>query len=551
MKTRRIIGAILSLFLFLSVFVGAGPFSLTARAEDEIPYTYTETAQGMKLLKYTGTGPTAVIPEEIDGKPVTIIGDSLFYFHRELTSITIPDSVKIIESDAFQGCSSLTSIVIPYGVESIKRFTFAECTSLSSVTIPDSVSRISNFAFGECRSLTSITIPDRVTSIRMFTFYGTKLASVTIPNNVDRICGWAFAQIDTLTSITIPASVREIDNYAFSHCSGLSEITFAGSAPRFRDEGQFSGVTATVHYPADDPTWTESVRQDYGGSLTWVPYGDLPEITEQPSDASVTEGGEVAFAVTSPGAGLTYQWQYSKDDGAAWTDCSAAGHDSATFSFTAKASMNGRLYRCKVTNSVGSVTSDSARLTVNCALPEITSHPADATVPACTAVQFTAAARGTGLAYQWQYSKNNGKTWIDCTSSGHDQAAFSFTATASMNGRLYRCRVTNSAGSVTSNSAKLTISDVKPAITGQPSAQSVTAGKTAEFAVAAAGSGLNYRWYYSKDGGTTWTKCTSAGSDTATFSFTARASMNGRLYRCKVTNSYGSVTSSAAKLTVK
>ena len=90
----------------------------------------------------------------------------------------------------------------------------------------------------------------------------------------------------------------------------------------------------------------------------------------------------------------------------------------------------------------------------------------------------------------------------------------------------------------------------KPTITTQPKSQSVAAGKTVTFTVAAEGTGLSYQWQWSKDG-TTWTDCKSAGYNTARFSFKATASLNGRQYRCIVKNSYGSVTSKAAKLTVK
>ncbi len=282
------------------------------------------------------------------------------------------------------------------------------------------------------------------------------------------------------------------------------------------------------------------------GKLRVVGFKAVPEDQTAEPDAKVT------FQVSASGS-PAYQWQYSKDDGSTWTDCSSTGYNKAAFTFTARASMDGRLYRCIISkgNTIA-MTSEAARLTVSgSSKPVISTQPGNKTVAANKSVTFTVAATGSNLTYQWQYSKNNGSSWIDCTSGGYNTKSFSFTAKESMNGRLYRCKVSNSSGSVTSNSAKLTISGVKPAITSQPANKTVTAGKTAKFTVAAAGTGLTYQWYYSKDNGATWTKCSSAGSDSATFSFKATASMSGRLYRCKVTNSSGSVTSSTAKLTVK
>ncbi len=74
-----------------------------------------------------------------------------------LTQISIPNSVKYIESGAFYNCSSLTSITIPNSVTSINDFTFNGCTGLTSITIPDSVTSIGEAAFWNCSSLTGIT----------------------------------------------------------------------------------------------------------------------------------------------------------------------------------------------------------------------------------------------------------------------------------------------------------------------------------------------------------------------------------------------------------
>ncbi|MBQ6996902.1 MAG: hypothetical protein IJN60_00815, partial [Oscillospiraceae bacterium] len=80
----------------------------------------------------------------------------------------------------------------------------------------------------------------------------------------------------------------------------------------------------------------------------------------------------------------------------------------------------------------------------------------------------------------------------------------------------------------------------------------VTAGKTAKFAVEATGSGLKYQWQCSTDGGKTWKNCTSSKATSATFSFTGKATHNGNYYRCVVTDSAGNVVYTVkVKLTVK
>ncbi len=324
----------------------------------------------------------------------------------------------------------------------------------------------------------------------------------------------------------------------------------------WKDCSSTGNNTATLTFTAavnhDDRLYRCRAYNSYGSVVSGSAKLRVVGFKTLPSDQTAAPGEQVTFQVSAGGSPV-FQWQYSKDNGSTWTDCSSTGYNKATFSFKAKASMDGRLYRCIISkgNTIA-MTSEPAKLTVSSSSkPVISTQPANKTVANNKSVTFSVAATGSSLSYQWQYSKDNGSSWTDCTSNGSATASFSFTAKESMNGRLYRCKVTNSSGSVISNSAKLTISGVKPAITSQPANKTVTAGSTAKFTVAAAGTGLTYQWYYSKDNGATWTKCTSAGSDSAAFSFTAKASMTGRLYRCKVTNSSGSATSSSAKLTVK
>ncbi len=110
-------------------------------------------------------GSKLVIPQQIEGKSVTAIGNDAFYICTNLTSISIPDSVTAIGDTAFFLCESLTSISIPDSVTAIGDWAFSDCTSLTSISIPDSVTSIGYGAFRDCTSLTSISIPASVTSI--------------------------------------------------------------------------------------------------------------------------------------------------------------------------------------------------------------------------------------------------------------------------------------------------------------------------------------------------------------------------------------------------
>ena len=150
------------------------------------------------------------------GNGVTSIGNSAFFYCKNLSSIEIPNSVTSIGESAFHGCSSLSSIEIPNSVTSIGNSAFYGCSSLSSIEIPDSVTAIDDLAFADCSSLSSIEIPDSVTMILGSAFYGcSSLSSIEIPDSVTAIDDLAFAGCSSLSSIEIPHGVTYIGKRAF------------------------------------------------------------------------------------------------------------------------------------------------------------------------------------------------------------------------------------------------------------------------------------------------------------------------------------------------
>ncbi len=283
------------------------------------------------------------------------------------------------------------------------------------------------------------------------------------------------------------------------------------------------------------------------------------KITAHPAAKTVTAGTKVKFTVTATGTGLTYQWQYSANGGSTWGKTSSTGSTTATLSVSAVNARNGYLYRCVITDSNGNkVTSNSAKLTVTAAETstiKITSQPTAQTASVGATVKFTVTATGTGLTYQWQYSANNGTSWGNASSAGCKTATLTVDAVMARDGYLYRCVIKDGSGaSVTSSAVKLTVDEARTPlnITSHPAAKTVTEGATAAFTVKATGDSLTYQWQYSANGGSTWARTSSAGSTTTTLTVDAVNARNGYLYRCAVTDTYGTTKySNAAKLTVE
>ena len=199
-------------------------------ADEAADFEYTIADGACTITKYTGSAAEVVIPETIEGVPVTAIGDSAFKGCGSLTSVRIPDSVTSIGYSAFYECTGLTSINIPDGVTSIESRAFFRCSSLTSVRIPDSVTSIGSQAFYECTGLTSISIPDGITGIDAYTFFRcSSLASVRIPDSVTGFGEGAFYECAGLTSINIPNGVTSISDFAFYSCMRLTSISIPDS----------------------------------------------------------------------------------------------------------------------------------------------------------------------------------------------------------------------------------------------------------------------------------------------------------------------------------
>ena len=221
-----------------------------------------------------------------------------------------------------------------------------------------------------------------------------------------------------------------------------------------------------------------------------APPETVPVVLTQPADASVIAGSPAVFTVDAAGAApLAYQWS-SSADGTTFVAIPGATDDRYDTGATTLGE-SGTSYRVVVSNSLGSVTSSAALLTVTPApvAPAITVQPSDQTVTAPATATFSVTASGTAPAYEWQSSGDGGATFVPVAGAPSQPTLALANTTPAQSGQRYRVRVSNAAGSVTSDAALLTVNAAPsaPQFTMQPSAQSVVAGGAATFVVAVTG----------------------------------------------------------------
>lgn len=248
--------------------------------------TSKEISNGYAVTHYTGD---IVIPSTVTFAnrtfTVTEIEYPAFYESKELSSISLPNTIKKVEGSSF-AYSGINEIRLPNSLEDISSFAFGYCPNLKKAVIEDSESPITfsdhnysyvgifrgcpleqlyigrNFAvdipntayspfgfhdistivnielgknvtticknmFAYCKSLTSFKVPETVIEIEESAFSNcTKLASIILPESLKSISSKAFYNCQSLEKISFPSQITNIANDMFNGCTNLTEVSF-------------------------------------------------------------------------------------------------------------------------------------------------------------------------------------------------------------------------------------------------------------------------------------------------------------------------------------
>ena len=308
--------------------------------------------------------------------------------------------------------------------------------------------------------------------------------------------------------------------------------------------GDFTDVNGTLFF-------TATFDLD-GRELYTLKNCQLPVIANQPANGSaVCAGSTVTATILGSGTGLSYQWYDNQMQ-------SIKGATAATLTLTNVQYSQDGVYRCKVTNSCGSVTSNPYSLSVSTP-PVINQHPSDQSICSQSGelynpLSFYVGAQGNYLIYQWETRANVSSPWItlkdEITSAGNQAVSGATNEYLNIypyssyfrNGQQFRAKLTaaNCSDIVYSNSATLTI--ISPIIITQPIDQ-ISCGKTSsKFKVVAntnGGGTLAYQWQY-LDPSYGWISATGdgfSGYTTNELTVSDAQFVNGRLFQVYIYNS--------------
>ena len=159
---------------------------------------------GTTLFKYVGTGGAVVVPEGVTKIKAFAFDES------NITSITLPQSLKEIAKYAFADCKQLKKIDLPNSVTSVSEYVFSNCTSLKSATWSKNAKTVPSHAFNNCKSLVQVRLPEGVTEIAESAFYSCeKLSDIYLPTSLCEIGRFAFLMTDKVTLHVPPDSFAE------------------------------------------------------------------------------------------------------------------------------------------------------------------------------------------------------------------------------------------------------------------------------------------------------------------------------------------------------
>lgn len=269
-------------------------------------FAYTADGGEVTITDYIGTSEHVLIPDAIDGLPVTALGHRAFY-EKTVTTVVVPDSVTEIGAACFSGDNYLVSLKLPDGLKRLPPASLESCMRLYDFDLPQSLEKIYSSVFEFNYYLTHLTLPSSLTEIEQLNFIGlyglqsltlaednaafkldetngllmtadgTRLLhcfsdispaeEIILPEGVKIVDPFAFHYDYDVKRIVLPEGVEAIGAMAFAMCPNLAEIVIPASVTDIGVMDGLEGRTGIISYkrnvivtPEGCPAWNWAVE---------------------------------------------------------------------------------------------------------------------------------------------------------------------------------------------------------------------------------------------------------------------------------------------------
>ena len=340
----------------------------------EDTFVYGIEDNKVMIGSYIGNSKNIVIPNEIEGMPVTEIYVYAFANNENFNSVTIPKNVKLLQVETFDRSYNIKEIIvdpensnyssvdgvlynkdkttllyyppakagssftIPSSVKEIGRTAFLRNKNLESVKIPNGVTTFGFNAFDGCEKLKSVALPDSITDMGVYAFancnslttaklsknaqvgpyafaHCKKLNSVTIPEGVQTIYNCAFWECVALNDIKLPDTLKEIKSFAFGG-AGMKNITIPKSVTLIVDKaiGYVTNEEKKNDFVIYGYEGTEAERYSINNGFSFSTVGSQSQVVKLNKESikmGVGEGYTLKPTLSPEGATTTYKWKSS------------------------------------------------------------------------------------------------------------------------------------------------------------------------------------------------------------------------------------------------
>ena len=286
-KIVKALSVILTLAVVVTSFAGCSQkndqkLEYKIESNEAIIIGYTDSTERTEI----------VVPDEIDGCPVTEIADFGLFNAESLTKITIGKNVKTIGTWAMTNnqhlqefavdeeneyFTAVDGILFTKDMKTIVYYPNAKGISFSkygdplqrdsskddfveiTYTIPEGVETIRSKAFYKCYYIDNVVIPDSVTVIEEKAFHRcSALATLDLPKNLEFIGKDAFAYCELIKTVTIPATIKEIEDYAFFNCTGIEVLNIETQEANIKQGKKWKPTSKGQENKKVQINWAES-----------------------------------------------------------------------------------------------------------------------------------------------------------------------------------------------------------------------------------------------------------------------------------------------------